>query len=817
MTSTTIDRAAWRAHGPGWGLAAALLAPAAWATPFTINADGTATDAVTGLVWDRCYLGQSAAYCDAITPTLYTWQAALQKVAALNAQAGGYKGYTDWRLPNKNELESLVKLDAAQAPYIDTPAFDGTQPSGSASAFWSSTTYAPSPAGAWYVYFGDGSVYDYGKSNAYAVRLVRSGQSFSFYDALDTTAPAITAGPTVTPGADGTTASASVTVGEAATGFWQVLPTSSPAPDAATLQGTGTQVAMAAGVAASISLASLNSGTAYTLYFIAKDAAGNAPASVTGVGFTTANVPGIPAHVAATPGAPGSGTITLAWDAPAANGSTITGYTVTPPGTGTACTGSPCGITGLANAAQYTFAVQAANGVGPGTAGTSAAVWLQGTQSISFPVQGAQAYASGGTFAISPASATSGLTVAYGSATPAICTVAGTTVTMASAGTCTLTADQLGSSAWAAAPQATQPVTIGLGTNAITFPAQAGQTYATGGSFAISPVATGKSSQPVTYSSLSTGVCTVAGTTVTMLSAGTCTLAANQAADANWAAAPQATQTVQITATAPGAPTGVTATPSGPTQVTVRWTPPANDGGGITQYTVRALVNGQPSGQTCTAVPPVTQCTVTGLEPGKTYTFAVEATNGAGNTAAPAPTNLATPLADAKAFSAAAPTGTGTVAVAVAGGGNTCAFESVQLLPAASAGAPATRSFPHGVLDFVLNGCDATPVTLTVTYPPGTPLQGAQYWKRQGGAWAPFASAVLGVSTAVLTLVDGGTGDDDGAADGRIVDPGGVSLLVAPGPGGTATAIPTLGEWALALLAAVLGLLGVRQRRAVRA
>jgi hypothetical protein len=360
------------------------------------------------------------------------------------------------------------------------------------------------------------------------------------------------------------------------------------------------------------------------------------------------------------------------------------------------------------------------------------------------------------------------------------------------------------------------PVTP-LGVNAITFPPQAGQTYAMGGSFAINPVATGLSTAPLTYSSLSTGICTVSGSTVTMVSAGVCTLAANQTADDNWAAAPQATQTVQITATAPGAPTGVTATPSGPTQVTVRWTPPANDGGGITQYTVRALVNGQPSGQTCTAVPPVTQCTVTGLEPGKTYTFAVEATNGAGNTAAPAPTNPATPLADAKAFSAAAPTGTGTVAVAVAGGGNTCAFESVQLLPAASAGAPATRSFPHGVLDFVLNGCDATPVTLTVTYPPGTPLQGAQYWKRQGGAWGPFASAMLGVNTAVLTLVDGGTGDDDGAADGRIVDPGGVALLAAPGPGGTATAIPTLGEWALALLAAVLGLLGVWQRRPVRA
>jgi hypothetical protein len=135
------------------------------------------------------------------------------------------------------------------------------------------------------------------------------------------------------------------------------------------------------------------------------------------------------------------------------------------------------------------------------------------------------------------------------------------------------------------------------------------------------------------------------------------------------------------------------------------------------------------------------------------------------------------------------------------------------MLSAATAGAPATRSFPHGVLDFVLHACDATPVTVTITYPPGTPLQGAQYWKRQGGTWGPFAAA-LGANTAVLTLTDGGAGDDDGVAvpNGRIVDPGGVSVLAAPGPGGAA-AIPALSPWGLAALAAALGLLGWRRRQ----
>jgi hypothetical protein len=58
------------------------------------------------------------------------------------------------------------------------------------------------------------------------------------------------------------------------------------------------------------------------------------------------------------------------------------------------------------------------------------------------------------------ATATSNLTVTFSSTTPAICTVAGSTVTGVSAGTCVIAADQAGNSSYSAAPQVTQNITI---------------------------------------------------------------------------------------------------------------------------------------------------------------------------------------------------------------------------------------------------------------------------------------------------------------------------------------------------------------------
>ena len=92
------------------------------------NGDGTITDNATGLMWQKTDDG-----------TTRNWGAALTYAESL-----GLAGYTDWRLPNSKELQSIVDYTRApdavnpamQSAAID-PVFDVTEEE---SWFWTGTT-----------------------------------------------------------------------------------------------------------------------------------------------------------------------------------------------------------------------------------------------------------------------------------------------------------------------------------------------------------------------------------------------------------------------------------------------------------------------------------------------------------------------------------------------------------------------------------------------------------------------------------------------------------------------------------------------------
>jgi hypothetical protein len=85
-------------------------------------------------------------------------------------------------------------------------------------------------------------------------------------------------------------------------------------------------------------------------------------------------------------------------------------------------------------------------------------------------------------------------------------------------------------------------ITVGKLSQTITF--GAAPAVIVGGTGTVSATAT--SGLAVTFSSLTTGVCTISGGTVTGVTAGTCTIAANQSGNANYNAAPEVTQNITV-------------------------------------------------------------------------------------------------------------------------------------------------------------------------------------------------------------------------------------------------------------------------------
>ncbi len=119
------------------------------------RSDNIVADSTTGLQWQD----------DVISSTMI-WTEAIEYCESLPLG-----GYSDWRLPNLNELTSIVD-DSRIVPSINTAVFQNV----ASNYYWSSTTYAGNTSGAWYVYFNNGRQGGYYKDGSNYVRCVRAGQ-----------------------------------------------------------------------------------------------------------------------------------------------------------------------------------------------------------------------------------------------------------------------------------------------------------------------------------------------------------------------------------------------------------------------------------------------------------------------------------------------------------------------------------------------------------------------------------------------------------------------------------------------------------------
>lgn len=142
---------------------------------FVLHNNGTVSHTPTGLTWMQCSLGQiwNGDTCTGTAET-YTWQGALNAVADLN-EGGGFAGHTDWRLPNKNELASIVE-ESCWSPAINAAVF----PDAESGTWWSSSPRAGGTTevlNAWRVDFQRGDVgTDLRSFTGGRVRPVRAGQ-----------------------------------------------------------------------------------------------------------------------------------------------------------------------------------------------------------------------------------------------------------------------------------------------------------------------------------------------------------------------------------------------------------------------------------------------------------------------------------------------------------------------------------------------------------------------------------------------------------------------------------------------------------------
>lgn len=126
----------------------------------TIGVDDVVIDRATGLMWPASGL---AAGC--YNGGVKHWYNAIDYPNTLN-----FAGFIDWRIPNINELLSIVDYSRHNSAIYEPP-FDNT----SSSSYWTSTTYESSTTRAWTVDFNNGRPTHMVKTDYTKLRCVRGG------------------------------------------------------------------------------------------------------------------------------------------------------------------------------------------------------------------------------------------------------------------------------------------------------------------------------------------------------------------------------------------------------------------------------------------------------------------------------------------------------------------------------------------------------------------------------------------------------------------------------------------------------------------
>ena len=157
--------AAWPVSDPGAVGTGSTVLPSYATDPDA----GTVTDQVTNLVWQLqppsggCARAPADAGPDAAAPAECTMAEATAYCSDLNLG-----GFTDWRIPTKIELESILDCSHAQPPSIANAFLPA-----SASEFWTASTFEDSPSYNWTVRFQDCRDSYEGLSISFGIRCVR--------------------------------------------------------------------------------------------------------------------------------------------------------------------------------------------------------------------------------------------------------------------------------------------------------------------------------------------------------------------------------------------------------------------------------------------------------------------------------------------------------------------------------------------------------------------------------------------------------------------------------------------------------------------